>query len=77
MKRLENHRGDPAADEQRNVVVDELGDDRVSHVVVLTIHVQTGCRTQRRVGGGGTGIAQRARRTDDCDRGGYGRSKRY
>ena len=48
---LEDHRSNPSANQERNVVVQEGRDHRVPHVVVLAIDVESRCRAERRIRG--------------------------
>ncbi len=56
---LQHHRGNPAGNQQRDVVVDEGRDNGIADVVVLPVGVQPHRRTQRGIGRRRTGIAQR------------------
>lgn len=46
----QQHNGYPAEKNERNIVVDERRHDRIPYVIVLSVHVQTGSRSKRRVG---------------------------
>ena len=46
----------------------ERRDDRFAHVIVLTIRIQSACRTERRVGSRASGISERTGCSDDGNR---------
>ena len=67
--RLQHQRRNPARQQQRNVVVNESGNDAVFDVVVLTVGIEAHCRAEGGVRRGRAGIAQRPGRADDGHRG--------
>ena len=54
---LQNHSGDPARDQQRNVEMDEGRDRGIINMVVLSVGIQPGGGAQHRFGNRGTCIS--------------------